>query len=194
MSITKSIPTTQTAITQVPTETTSSLPLVVNDKAPVPKPHTEHHVVIKVHAVALNPNDHKMVTHFNMPNSVAGCDLSGVIVQEASNADAKAKFPAGTRVCGALFPYNPSDPDNGSFAQYCVVDSRLLVRVPQDWTDLQAASFGVSWSTISLAISDDKALALQGLPTQAVHQDGETVLVYGGATASGTFAMQMLTL
>ena len=135
-----------------------------------------------------------MVTHFNLPNGIAGCDLSGVIVQEAEESSAKAKFPLGTRVCGALFPYNPKSPYNGSFSQYCTIDSRLLVRVPESWNDLQAASLGVALSTLSLAISDEKALALEGLPTKPTHTAGEVILVYGGATASATFAMQMMKL
>lgn len=85
-------------------------------------------------------------------------------------------------------------PNNGSFAQFCVVDARLLVKVPDSWNDLEAASLGVGWSTISLAFSDPNALGLEGLPTKPSHQSKEPVLVYGGATASGTLACQMLSL
>lgn len=201
---------TQTAIVQTAKSSSTSLPLAVNRSAPVPKVPSENHVLVRVLAVALNPNDHKMVTHFNMPGSVAGCDFCGVVEAETggeneSNSDssnnnrappaaAAAQFPAGTRVCGALFPYNPDDPDNGSFAQYCVADARLLVKVPDSWSDLEAASLGVGWSTISLAFSDPNALNLEGLPTRPTHKSKDPVLVYGGATASGTLACQMLAL
>lgn len=186
-------PNTQTAIVQTAI-TSSDLPLSINTSAPVPKPPTEHHVLIQVHAVALNPNDHKMITHFNTPGSIAGCDFSGVIVVPPQDTALSARFPSGARVCGALFPYSPSDPDNGSFAQYCVVDARILIRVPSNWSDIEAASLGVGWSTISLALSDPNALGLEGLPTNPKHTAKDPVLVYGGATASGTLACQMLKL
>ena len=188
-----SIPSTQTAVVQTAV-TSPDLPLTINTSAPVPKPPTEHHVLVQVHAVALNPNDHKMITHFNTPGSIAGCDFSGVVVTPPQETALGARFPAGTRVCGALFPYNPENLDNGSFAQYCVVDARILVRVPSSWSDIEAASLGVGWSTVSLALSDPNALGLEGLPTKPTHAEKEPVLVYGGATASGTLACQMLKL
>lgn len=188
-----SAPSIQTAIVQTPNNS-SDLPLSINTSAPVPKPLSEHHVLIKVHAVALNPNDHKMVTHFNMPGSIAGCDFSGIVVAPPQEKTLSERFPAGTRVCGALFPYNPENPDNGSFSQYCVADARILVKVPSTWSDIEAASLGVGWSTISLALSDPNSLGLEGLPTKPTHTEKEPVLVYGGATASGTLACQMLKL
>lgn len=195
-------PATQTAIVQTAKGSSTHLPLVVNWSAPVPKVPSEHHVLVRILAVALNPNDHKIITHFNMPGSIAGCDFCGVMTAEIGENNnnnrasslAAARFPASTKVCGALFPYNPADPDNGSFAQFCVVDARLLVKVPDSWNDLQAASLGVGWSTMSLAFSDPNALGLEGLPTKPSHQSKDPVLVYRGATASGTLACQLLSL
>lgn len=180
---------------QTPKGSSTGLPLVVNRSAPVPKVPSEHYVLVRVLAVALNPNDHKMVMHFNMPGSITGSDFCGII-EEAGDDDraSAARFPAGTRVCGALFPYNPEDPDNGAFAQWCVVDSRLLVKVPDSWNDFEAASLGVGWSTVSLAFSDPDALGIEGLPTTPSHQSKDPVLVYGGATATGTLACQLLAL
>jgi NADPH:quinone reductase-like Zn-dependent oxidoreductase len=185
------VPTTQTAVVQTAI-TTSDLPLSINTSAPVPKPPTDHHVLVQVHAVALN--DHKMVTYFNTPGSIAGCDFSGAVVTPPRDTTLAARFPSSTRVCGALFPYNPENTDNGSFAQYCVVDARILVKVPNNWSDIQAASLGVGWSTISLALSDPHALHLEGLPTKPTHTTKDPVLIYGAATASGTLACQMLKL
>jgi len=184
------VPTTQTAIVQTEKGSLGDLPLAVSKTAPVPKRPSEHHVLVRVLAVALNPNDHKMVTHLNTPGSIAGCDFCG-IVEEASE---QARFQPGARVCGALFPYSPNDLDNGAFAQWCVVDARLLVEVPSSWSDLEAASLGVGWSTLCLAFSDPDALALEGLPTAPTHQSGDPILVYGGGTASGTLACQLLAL
>lgn len=202
-----SSPATQTAIVQTVKDSSTHLPLTINRSAPIPKVPSEHHVLVRILAVALNPTDHKMVTHFNMPGSTTGCDFCGIVVAEAGEnndnndnndnrtiSSSAARFPAGTRVCGAVFPYNPADPDNGSFAQFCVVDARLLVKVPDSWNDLEAASVGIGWATLSLALSDPNALGLEGLPTKPSHQSNDPVLVYGGGTASGTMACQLLSL
>lgn len=182
-------PQVQTALSQTPVASSTSLPLVINNEAPVPKRPSEHHVLVRVLAVALNPNDHKMMTHFNMPGNPAGCDFCG-IVEEATES---SRFGVGTRVSGALFPYNPDNPDNGAFSQWIVVDSRLLVKVPENWTDFQAASLGVGWSTLSLSFSDPNALGLEGFPSSPTEKN-QPVLVYGAATATGTMACQLLNM
>ncbi|KAL4981451.1 chaperonin 10-like protein [Aspergillus falconensis] len=187
------LPALQTALVQTPLGSGIDLPLTINHETPIPKPPTEHHVLVRVLAVALNPNDHKMITHLNMPGGVAGCDFCG-LVEPSPDGHTVPRFPPGTRVCGALFAYNPAHRDNGSFAQWLVADSRILVKVPDSWSDLEAASMGVGWSTLCLAFSDHDALALEGLPTLPTHKSGDPVLVYGGGTASGTLACQLLSL
>ena len=60
--------------------------------------------------------------------------------------------------------------------------------------DLRSAALGgVGWGTAGLAFYDPAALALSGRPSQPVDTK-EPVLVYGGATASGTMACQLLKL
>lgn len=211
----------QTAIVQCgEADHPEPLPLVVSAVEPLPAPIPPHHALVRVLAVALNPNDHKMVTHFPMPEYGAGCDFCGVItlvntegdpdsetdpdIAAAGNAaldnDKAPCVPpgrAGTRVCGTVFPYAPVDAQDqhhriGAFSEYVVVDRRLLLRVPEDWTDLQGAALGgVGWSTVGLAMSSPDALALTGLPSKPA-ESKEPVLVYGGGTATGTMACQLL--
>ncbi|KAK2603560.1 hypothetical protein QQS21_004240 [Conoideocrella luteorostrata] len=144
-----------------------------------------------------------MLTHFPQPGHGAGCDFCGVVVECAGDADMGPS--PGVRVCGTAFPYAPvddvdSDSDNnshgrmGSFAEFVVVDSRLLLRVPDHWTDLQAAALGgVGWSTVAMAMSSSDALALPGLPSKPAETNAP-VLVYGGGTATGSMAAQLLNL
>lgn len=182
-------PQTQTAIiVQSPkTSSTCPLPLVVSHSVPVSDLPSAAHVLVRVLAVALNPTDYKMVTHFSIPSSLIGCDFCGIVEKGVA-------YAAGTRVCGAVFPYNPEDPLNGAFAQWVVADSRLLLRVPEQWDDLQGAALGgVGWGTAGLAFYDPDALALQGRPSKPVAKK-EPILVHGGATATGTMACQLLKL
>ncbi|KAI9697555.1 MAG: hypothetical protein M1820_007754 [Bogoriella megaspora] len=203
----------QTAIVQSRNATSpGSLPLIASTE-PVPTLPSPLHVLVRVRAVALNPNDHKMVAHFPISGNGAGCDFCGIVESvgderdtgTADDAQTSTPVPAyhphkpGTRVCGTVFPYPPAEEKEnhhrlGAFAQYVVVDSRLLLRVPDHWTDLQGAALGgVGWSTVALAMSSLDALALPGLPSKPAEKN-IPVLVYGGGTATGTMACQLLKL
>ncbi|KAL1872945.1 hypothetical protein Daus18300_004083 [Diaporthe australafricana] len=194
----------QTAIIQSQeADPAAVLPLTTSSTEAVPPLPSIHHVLVRVLTVALNPNDHKMLAHFPMPGSGVGCDFCG-IVESASGGGGEedpdfVNHRPGTRVCGTLFPYAAVGAGDhhhrmGSFAEYVVVDSRLLLRVPDRWSDLQGAALGgVGWSTVGLAMSGADALALPGRPSTPAEEE-KHVLVYGGGTATGTMAIQMLRL
>jgi len=175
-----------------------ALPLSVADDIDVPtlSVSSPYDVLVRVLAVALNHCDYKMPTHFLSPGNMAGCDFCGVVI----GGGPCAVCDAGMRVCGAVFPYGrraePGVKDRGAFAEYVAVDSRLLLRIPATWSDLQGAALGgVGWATVGLALSDSQALALAGFPSApALDLEPEPVLVYGGATATGTMACQLLSL
>lgn len=182
----------QTAIIQSPqgANPSSQLPLAISSAVEVPALSSDFHVRVRVLTVALNPNDHKMMVHHPMPGNMTGCDFCGVV----EVAGESSIHTPGTRVCGAVFPYKPDEPRSGAFAETVVADSRLLIRVPSTWTDLQGGALGgVGWSTACLAISHPEALGLEGLPSKPA-ETSTPILVYGGATATGTMACQLLKL
>ena len=168
----------------------SELPLIVSRSRPILDLPSPNHCLVRVLAVALNPTDYKMIAHFYMEGNTAGCDFCGTI----ETAGSSALFNPGDRVCGAEFSYRPNSPVNGAFSQYVVVDSRHMLRVPEIWSDVQAAGLGViGWGTACLALSDPEALNLPGVPSKPAEKS-IPVLVYGGATATGIMAIQMLKL
>lgn len=183
---------TQTAVVQAPDGSVG----VVSHAVPVPTPAIlPHHVLVRVLAVALNPTDHKAPKHFPNPGATMGCDFCGVVSSFPGCSDAQpAPLEVGTRVCGFVYGYNYEKPDTGAFAEYVVADARLLLRVPESWGDMQAAALGgVGWGTVGAALWGEEALGLEGRPA-APASKGAPVLVYGGGTATGTMACQMLRL
>ncbi|KAI1392111.1 putative alcohol dehydrogenase [Hypoxylon trugodes] len=190
-------PQTQTALVQ-----SSSQQLVTSNSEPIPSLPSPHHVLVRVKAVGLNHNDHKMVAHFPLPGNGGGCDFCGVVemIDEGVGSEPlNVDIRVGTRVCGTVFPYAPANEDFrrlGAFAEYVVADARLLLRIPEGWTDLQGAALGgVGWLTVALALSHPEALALPGLPSHPVENDEiMPILVYGGGTATGTMTCQLLKL
>lgn len=200
----------QTAIVQAQGGTLASQTLVRSDSEPVPGVTSSYQVLVRVLAVALNPNDHKLPDHFPMPGNGVGCDFCGVVADphdvdsgsgsgEIGQTDPPLNqhHPAGTRVCGTIFPYSSAVGGGarpGAFAEWVVADSRLLLQVPEHWSDLQGAALGgVGWSTVALAMSHPDALGLSGSPSSPA-EERQPVLVYGGGTATGSMACQLLSL
>ncbi|KAK3689260.1 putative zinc binding dehydrogenase [Podospora appendiculata] len=184
----------------------SSLSLAVSHLVPIPGLPSANHVLVQVLAVALNPTDFKMVTYFPQPgtNLPIGCDFCGVVKDGSETA--LASFPRGTRVCGGLFPYGHHDAEggeatdggrliSGAFAEWLCADAKQLLRVPDQMDDLQGAAIGgICWGTCVLALfADPEALALEGRPSKP-DEKNRPVVVYGGATATGTMACQLLKL
>lgn len=149
-------------------------------------------VLIRVLAVALNPTDYRMPAYHPTPGAILGCDFVGTVVEAGPLAD---ECPPGTRLCGPVHGCNPANPDNGAFAEYLIADSRVLLRVPATWSDVEAAALGgVGWATVALAMEDCLKLAGRPSAPAQLRADGSRipVLVYGGATATGTMACQIL--
>lgn len=71
--------TSQTVLLQSKDSTLGSLNLRLCDTEPIPNVTSEHQVLVRVLAVALNPTDHKMLVNLPIPNNGAGCDFCGVI-------------------------------------------------------------------------------------------------------------------
>jgi NADPH:quinone reductase-like Zn-dependent oxidoreductase len=65
------------------------------------------------------------------------------------------------------------------------------MKIPSHMSFEEAASLGTGIGTMGLALFHD--LGVPGYPTQPATKQ-KTVLVYGGSTASGTLALQLLKL
>ncbi|KAH7019595.1 alcohol dehydrogenase GroES-like domain-containing protein [Ilyonectria destructans] len=169
-------------------------PPVTSHSYPIPELKEPHDVLVCVSAVALNPTDYKMPEFHHTPNAIMGCDFTGTVV--AVGPEVTDVFP-GTRLCGSVQGSNPANPDSGSFAEYLVTDRRLLLKVPDSLSDLEAAALGgIGWTTVALVMED--SLGLTGCPSKPAppREDGsrQPVLIYGGATATGTMACQILSI
>ncbi|TQV90537.1 zinc binding enoyl reductase [Cordyceps javanica] len=149
------------------------------------------HVLIKVRAVAVNHCDYKMPARIHCPGAVDGCDFSGAIVRLG---DAVARTPGGLRigdrVAGAQMASQARRPWSGAFTNYIAEKPENLWRVPDQFSWAQAASIGCAVaSSVGMALWWE--MKLPGTP-EVPNKEEMFVLVYGGSTASGTFAIQLL--
>ncbi|KAF2169756.1 hypothetical protein M409DRAFT_20171 [Zasmidium cellare ATCC 36951] len=158
-------------------------------KIAVPKTRPTY-VLCKVDSVALNPTDWKHVKDSRAaPNGISGCDFAGTIVEVGS--EVKKSLKAGDRIAGVCHGGNFSNPEDGAFAEYCVAKGDLLVKIPESLSFEDASTFPLGVSTVGQGLFQ-KALKLY-LPTDPT-KNRETVLIYGGSTATGSLAIQFAKL
>ncbi|KAK5132881.1 Trans-enoyl reductase fsl5 [Meristemomyces frigidus] len=148
-------------------------------------------VLVKNAAVALNPVDIKMLGKLATKGAVAGHDFAGTVLDIGSSVWTAAPIKVGDRVCGAVQGMHSLTPTVGAFGQYVGATDVVLVKVPTHMSFEEAASLGTGIGTMGLALF--RSLQVPGYPTKPASEE-KTVLVYGGSTASGTIALQLLRL
>ncbi|KAF2084693.1 zinc binding enoyl reductase [Saccharata proteae CBS 121410] len=183
------LPATQLAVIQA-VEPPGSLVVSPDRSLPIIGPDQ---VLVKVFAVALNPCDWKMPTNFPTPGAGDGSDFTGEIVALGDGVrQSNPHFSVGDRVAGAVHASNPLNPSSGCFAEYVVAYADLIWKVPAIMSWEQAAAIG-GCVIGSLGLGLFETLALPASPEKPTGKPF-FVLVYGGSTASGTMAIQLLKL
>jgi NADPH:quinone reductase-like Zn-dependent oxidoreductase len=142
---------------------------------PSPKPDE---VLVRVHAVGLNPIDNAIPTGSFKPiiplklPATMGSDLAGVVVETGSGV---TRFKVGDAVFASIF-----DLGTGSLAEFAVVPESALALKPENLDFTQAASIPMvaltSWQT---------------LKERAQVKPGQKVFIPAGSGGIGTFAIQL---
>lgn len=147
-------------------------------------------VIVRNMVVSVNPVDAKMQGPYVTPGAIGGCDFAG-IVEEVGPDAVKYNIKVGDRVCAAIMGMNPLEPMHGAFAEHVGAHAFALVTIPDAVSFESAAALCTSFMTSGLALFKSLQLPFDPLsPTKKPI----FVLVYGGGTASGTAAIQLLRL
>ncbi|CZT02537.1 related to toxD gene [Rhynchosporium agropyri] len=158
----------------------------------VPVPHVDDDLVlVKTVAVAVNPVDAKMVGPMASTGAISGCDFAGIVVKIGAKSGEYLKI--GDRVAGVVHPMNPMRPDIGAFAEYVGATADFTLRLPETMSLSTGASLGTGVGTMGLALFNH--LQLPNTPDNPGSFPANKpcyVLVYGGSTASGTLAIQLI--
>jgi NADPH:quinone reductase-like Zn-dependent oxidoreductase len=162
-------------------------PLSVEERTtPEPGPGE---LLIEIKAVALNPVDYYQ-RDFGMPPvpvypAVVGSDTAGIVTKVGS--DVPSGPAPGTRVIAfASSFYQAGSPDHGAFQKYALAQSEGVIPLPDDLSFEQGAVFPLAvmtaltaWTTIGIS-----------LDTKYSSSDKQAVLIWGGASSVGSFAIQ----
>jgi len=177
------VPTTMKALVQHETEKRAE----VKDH-PVPK-LDKNEILVKVAYVSQNPTDWKHSAYLSPPNVIIGCDYSGVVVALGDDL-ANSSWKVGDHVAGMV--HGGKFTDKGSFAEYLRVQSDLLWKVPSSGSVglREAPTYGVGFTTAAQVLYT--RLGLPYPPQKA--DNSEWILIYGGSTSVGLFAIQLAKL
>lgn len=139
-------------------------------------------ILVKVAAAALNPVDivlynSRKLLFFSSQIRGFGRDFAGVVIATGDHSG----YAIGDKVSGI---YSPIFGQQGSFSEYLVVDTETNVdigKIPKNLSLVQSAAFPLVFGTAFTLLTHFKKPA-----------DCERVLVIGGATAVGSFTIQLL--
>jgi NADPH:quinone reductase-like Zn-dependent oxidoreductase len=163
-----------------------------------PAPYTppgEHEIVVRSHAVAINPVDWMMeiigglICPWLTYPSVLGSDVAGEVAQVGRSV---TRFQVGDRVLGHAVgtEKNRNSAAEGAFQTYTVLLDRMAAPIPADISYERAAVLPLGLSTAACGLFQQDFLALR-LPACPAEPTGETVLVWGGSTSVGSNAIQL---
>ncbi|KAI9147224.1 Trans-enoyl reductase FSL5 [Paramyrothecium foliicola] len=161
--------------------------LEVSARIPLPTLEPDM-LLIKTVAVALNPVDVKMTGPMAFEGATAGGDVAGIVLAVGSKVKG-GEFKVGDRVCAPIPSMNPLMPRIGAFAEYTCTIADCTLRIPDSMTFENAATLGVAVATIGYSLFH--SLGIPGHPDKKA-KEGQYVLVYGGSTAMGTMALQII--
>ncbi|KAJ5155943.1 hypothetical protein N7492_008746 [Penicillium capsulatum] len=157
--------------------------------APIPT-LPDDYILVKTKAVALNPTDWRHIDFVACNGTTVGCDYAGVV--EAVGPRVQKAFKKGDRVAGFVHGCDPVRPQGGAFAEYVIAKGDMQMRIPESMSFEAAATFGVGLTTVGQNLFQVMELPFPGDSTEDM--DGTSILVYGGATATGTLAIQVAKL
>ncbi|KXX73826.1 Protein TOXD [Madurella mycetomatis] len=153
----------------------------------VPIPAVRYgYILVKVKAVALNPTDWKHIDIAAPPGTTVGCDFSGVVQEVGSGV--QRSWKRGDRIAGFAHGGNEVQPEDGCFAEYCVVKDGIGFKIPDHMTDEEACTLGIGVTTVGQALYQSLALPLPGANPEAAANF--PILINGGSTATGSLAIQ----
>lgn len=197
---TNAIP-TQRSITMAPENKAAFItgvnkPLEIRE-TPYTQP-TDHELVIRTHAAALNPID---VAFYSMGPLfpwvsyplIAGFDVAGEIVEVGPSV---TRFKPGDRVVGlaggAARQPNMYLPQSG-FQLYTVMREAVTAPIPDNISFIDASVIPLALSTVASGMFAKDYLAMRHPQCPPVQADGEkeVLLVWGGSSSLGCNAIQV---
>jgi NADPH:quinone reductase-like Zn-dependent oxidoreductase len=164
------------------------------DDAPMPVPSADE-VVIRNHAVAINPVDWAMqamgiaIVVQKYP-FIEGFDAVGEVTEIGSNVK---DFQVGDRVVAQLgssgfLEFNIS---NAAFELFCATKQNYIAKIPDNVSYAEASVLPLALSTTASALFQSDTLGLS-LPEINIKPTSKVVLIWGGSSSLGACGIQLV--
>ncbi|KAH8908056.1 zinc-binding oxidoreductase CipB [Coniochaeta sp. PMI_546] len=151
----------------------------------------ENQILIRNHAIAINPIDVKIQQGVPYPldyPAILGQDVAGEVVAVGPNV---TRFKEGDRVTGAAAGFFTKRNEEKAFQTYTVLETNLTCHIPDSMSFEQAVVIPLGLATAACALFSSNLLGLQ-LPTEPARKPtGRVLLVWGGASSVGLNAIQL---
>ncbi|PNS15965.1 hypothetical protein CAC42_4366 [Sphaceloma murrayae] len=150
-----------------------------------------HDLVIKNHALAINPVDWKVQTQ--SPPFVAkypfilGSDVAGEVYEVGSEVE---NFKVGDRVIAEGHAFLDGKSTSGAFQNYTAVDRLIAVKLPPNLTYTEGVVLPLALNTAITGLYPEEIL---GLPLPSVNPIpvNKILLIWGGSSSVGAAAIQL---
>ena len=158
-----------------------------------PSPRTapkDHEIVIRNHAVAIDPVDWMKQRAGNFMFSfikypfVLGSDVAGEVVEVGRQV---ARFKVGDRVLAHVLGMTKerNRSAEGAFQEYAIALEHMTSAIPDSFSFEQASVLPLGLSTAACGLFQHDQLGLKLPSASTTEQQGQTLLVWGGSTSVG---------
>lgn len=139
---------------------------------PIPEPQGSQ-LLIRVYATALNRADlMQRAGKYPAPkgeSDTLGLEIAGEVVDWGHQVSG---FKKGQRIFGLV--------GSGAYAEYCLIDQKMAITIPDQWTYTYAAAIPEAFFTAQIALFELGNL-----------KEGESVLIHAAGSGVGTACIQM---
>lgn len=158
--------------------------------APLATP-SDNQILIKNHAVAINPIDGKLqaLAFYPIPYpTILGQDVAGEVVSVGSGV---TRFKVGDRVIGNAAGFGTKKDTDRAFQAYTILQDNMASPIPSSVSYEQAVVLPLAISTAASGLFNPDFLHLR-IPTIPPQKStGEALLIWGGASSVGSCAIQL---
>ncbi|KAI9150053.1 hypothetical protein HJFPF1_09807 [Paramyrothecium foliicola] len=157
---------------------------LVKETIPVPEPG-KHQLLVKISYAAQNPTDVGGLdqTYYD-DGAVLGCDFAGTVDLVGPEVNQAVE---GTLIAGVLWG-GPVE-GLGAWSEYTLADGQFSFPVPDNISAAQAATVPLAAGTAALALFSKDSLNIDKQTCA-----GETILIWGGSSSVGQYAIQLATI
>lgn len=152
----------------------------------------DHEILVKNHAIAINPLDGGLQTFAWYPlqyPTILGCDVAGEVIEVGHGV---TKFRQGDRVLGVSLGLTSKRLSDNAFQTHTVLQENLASIIPDQTSYEDAAVVPLGVATAASALFQDAPFLQLRHPTEpAQPASGQTVLIWGGSSSVGSNGIQL---